>query len=248
MDKGKQLSWAEETGDNTYEFQERVDEAFEEVMEQRGETLPGIPTLLKDAEAIERVLKEPERKTGRPKSDDTDELERELRALGHGSPAIPPRPKGKGKNKPHFSHAQPLTLGPERLGDIDYQESFASQQETAEMREELNGLASRMSHIETILEGLLNERQQLPVHLEQFNIDMTRQLTLMNEKLSSAVEKGLSTTVAQQTAEQITMVASNAHNVLDTIQGDLTADPSPVSRVSQKAPIKGGKKRVKLVQ
>jgi hypothetical protein len=71
---------------------------------------------------------------------------------------------------------------------------------------------------------------------------------LMNEKLSSAVEKGLSTTVAQQTAEQITMVASNAHNVLDTIQGDLTADPSPVSRVSQKAPIKGGKKRVKLVQ
>lgn len=227
--------------DVSEEWQEDANEHIAELMEKRGETVPSIEELTEMSTRIDEALKGEESKPARArgKSDDTDALEQDIRDLGfHDS-----RSTNKGK-KPHYSTFTSQDDG--KPDEHPYQESFTSQQETAEMREEMSGITARLSNMESTLEMVIKERQNLPTHLERITQDINRQFTLMNERLNASIEAGMTTATAQQAAERLQEISTGAEMVLNVVKADLESPPSKNSQTGKKQVITGKKKKIQL--
>jgi hypothetical protein len=74
------------------------------------------------------------------------------------------------------------------------------------------------------------------------------QFTIMNDRLSAAIESGIAPESAQQLSEQVVEMTSSSTKVLETLTEDLQSTPTTKSQVSQTRPITGKKKKVRLVK
>jgi len=224
--------------DATYEWQEGVNDAFEDVMSSRGEGLPDMSVLLKEAEEIERNILsgKPGNKPKETSNDDDLATLMETQEDENLTPTL--------------SKKLSLTDSPEFINrSVDkYQESFASQQETAELREEISSLATRLHNLETTIENLLVERKELPNHLDRLSASINQQFTVMNAKLNSAIESGVMTEQNGQESTQAAEAIGESSRVLEVLSDDLKAQPSKSSQVSMTKPITGKKKKVRLIE
>jgi hypothetical protein len=218
---------------------------FQAEIENRGEQIPLISDLLTEAKDIEKALQEQPAKPvslnvpSLPGSDGTDELISSLAARQKDMDKTPTQGK-----LPHFS---PLELG-KPASDEPYQESFTSQQETAELRSEISDISSRLTNLEAMLEGVIAERKSLPEHMTRLNTNINKQLTLMNDRLNAAIEVGLPAESMAQMSTQAHEIATSSSAVIGTMSSDLQDEPSKHSQTSQTKPITGKKKRVRLIR
>jgi len=233
--KGKAKQMDKHT-DATYEWQEGVNEAFEDVMASRGDVLPDMSSLLKDAEVIEKKLTKADTPQQASSSSALAEEISDLLPDEDKTPVLDSRPRFDDKISSVEETAEP------------YQESFASQQETAEMRDEITILSKRLNNLEITIESILSERKNLPVHLDRLSASINQQFTVMNARLNSAIESGVMSDEAIRESAQAAENIGSSSQVLEAVASDLKAAPTPVSQVSQSKPITGKKKKVRLIE
>lgn len=80
----------------------------------------------------------------------------------------------------------------DEANEENYAESFASQRETSQLREELEAMSEEMRELKSTLAGVLKEREAIPAHMSAIREDINRQMTLMLDKLHSVSESDVS--------------------------------------------------------
>jgi hypothetical protein len=229
--------------EDSFAFQESVNDMVDEILAERQETIPPLPELLGDADAIEKAI-------ANTSGQDVVTKQTSKKSKGKGKakvsdPDITPTATRKPIFNPEGSSGRTQDSDPL---EGDYQESFTSQQETAEIRGEIEMFSGRLMSMEAVLEGLVNERKNLPKHLERLQISLNQQFTVMNERLNAAIESGTIGNTLSQTSQDAGNMAQSASTVIDAIQTDLSSPPSGSSQISQPAVITGGRKKVRLVR
>lgn len=175
--------------------------------------------------------------------DDMAQAERddELRELMSPHQSNPSKFKGKGI-KPHIPAGDYI---PE--DDNEYPESFASQQETAHLREEMEVIMQRLEKHESDMKALLKEREKLPMILGSMREDMNRQLTLMLDKLQIAKETEVKGAAVSSAAATVEEVRSDMHDQLTAASSFAQAPPSSASPIATGQTLRG-KRRFKTVK
>lgn len=255
-------------------WDEDVEEALEATRLARGDTTIDMKALLPEADEIEEVISKAKAKVPQLDPQGTDNLTDLIQAARTKKPA-PLKPPSKsnikqsvpviqkkvfGKkdptlatsHKPHIPAASTLdetASTPDAVTEAnDYQESFASQQEAAEIRHHIESLDNRMLNMETLIESLLQERKGLPAHIDRYREDMNKQLTIIADRLHTALEKNISPNVVEQSKDDVMVLSAESENVLTQLKTDLSVDPSVSSATSLSAPISKLRKKIRVVE
>lgn len=218
-------------------------------------TLPTTKELLREATEIEETLKEVETHSSpsvKPKGKQT-QTDSELQQMISEASDLKPY---KSSPRKHIKQGQKTRLiledrsasASRNSNDEDYQESFTSQQETAEIREHMDSLDARLENMEKMIEGIMVERQNLPRHLELYRSEMNKQMTIISEKLHTALEKNINPEALAQVNKDVEVMGGESDHVLNQLKTDLTAPPTVSSPTSRREPITKQKRRVRVVE
>jgi hypothetical protein len=147
---------------------------------------------------------------------------------------IPPRDRPSSRGRTLFAAVEeehhPRAFSETRISSQEhYQESYASQHETIELREELELLSNRIQNMESTMELVIRERQNLPDHLATLKVSINQQLTLMRDQLHSLVESGVETVDTTSARDVIQAVADESSNTLTAAAQHLAQPPSTSS-------------------
>lgn len=137
--------------------------------------------------------------------------------------------------------------GDEAPVDSSYQESFTSQQESAAMREQIESLNQRMISMEATLEALLAERAHLPDHIKNVQTDLNSQLTIMSDRLYTALERNIDHTALNEASIVIKDARDTSDANLTTIAESTASNPDSTSPIASSVPLSQKKKKVRLV-
>lgn len=129
-----------------------------------------------------------------------------------------------------------------------YQESFTSQQESAEMRHQIESLDTRLMNMETMFEALLAERKGLPKHLDGYREEMNKQLTIMMDRINTALEKDIPSTSLEQAKGDVQTMTGETDHVFCQLTTDAENNPAKDSATSSAAPITKSRRRVRLIK
>jgi len=143
---------------------------------------------------------------------------------------------------------RPATSGTDSQKDTDYQESFTSQEETAQVRHYIESLDARLQVMETMIGSLAAERKGLPRHLDNYREEMNKQLTIMSDRLHTALERNIDPATVAQVNKDITVLGAETDHVFNQLKTDAESEPSKESATSQNAPISKQKKKVRVVE
>jgi uncharacterized protein (UPF0147 family) len=234
--------------EESHQFEESVNDMVDELLEEHGQTVPELSVLLADAEAIEKALAGKSQPNVPHKKHKGAQIEKVSNSKGKGKEITPDLDATPTTPRKPFIHNEHSEISVSDPIDEDYQESFASQMETAEMRGEIESFSVRLTNMESIIEGLLKERTNLPVHLERLNVSINQQFTVMNERLNAAIESNMVGSTLTQTSQDASVLAKSASNIIDTIQTDLNLPPTTSSQISQGQVIVGGRKKVRVIR
>jgi uncharacterized protein YoxC len=239
------------------EWQDDVDEAMALAMETRGESFPPIQDLLKDVAQILPFLPGPateqkdnpiQQGKGKGKtivaevhSDDTEFLESQLQEYADDSPVT----QKAGPSQSALPSKQPY---PSKSKQDVYEESFASQHEASELRDDIASLAERLSSMERIVEGIVAERKNLPAHLTRLSTDINQQFTLLNSRLNAAIEAGMPKESLVQMAAEAKDLKTSSSAVIEVVTDNLNETPTGSSQTSQAKVITGKTKKIRLVR
>jgi chromosome segregation ATPase len=218
-----------------------VFDLIEDTMDKEPKPLPTMKELLDDAKRIERHIriKSDTSDVKQSWSDELEALENEISQMDKGKQreeTLPP--------KPSISF-HPFEGNTQK--DENYQESYASQIETAELRDEVSSIATRLANLEAIIESLVKERSNLPDHLDRITRDISHQFTIMNDRLNSSIETGLGLHTSQQLVDDVVASSSSITGVLETVRNDLVNPPSQLSSITQSKPITSSKRKIRLI-
>uniref|UniRef100_A0AAU7YDF8 Uncharacterized protein n=1 Tax=Exserohilum turcicum mymonavirus 1 TaxID=3229033 RepID=A0AAU7YDF8_9MONO len=95
--------------------------------------------------------------------------------------------KFKGK-EPAIEEEKPIVEDADKDDDGDYAESFATQHETAELREDFEKLSLRFKSLEEKVQLIIKERENLPVILNDMRADLNQSLTAFSDRMYAALE------------------------------------------------------------
>lgn len=137
---------------------------------------------------------------------------------------------------------------PSSADNETYQESFTSQQESAEMRHQIESLDTRLMNMETMFEALLAERKGLPRHLDGYREEMNKQLTIMMDRINTALERDIPSTTLEQTKGDVQTMSGETDYVLCQLTTDAENMPATDSATSSAAPITKSRRRVRLIK
>jgi len=127
-------------------------------------------------------------------------------------------------------------------------ESFTSQRETAEIRNDIEILGKKLTVVERSLEALLKEREALPEHFKKIQESMNRQLTLMTDKINFVLENNAKSEVATVVKETVEAVRTDANENLSAMRSLALAAPSTSSPLAKPGSSLAGKRRFKPVK
>lgn len=154
--------------------------------------------------------------------------------------------------KPKRSATRPSVIikdrKPSTTDDRTYQESFASQQESAEMRHQIEALDTRLMNMENLFESLLTERKGLPKHLDNYREEMNKQLTVMMDRIHTALEQNVPSTTLEQSKSDVKTMTGETEHVFDQLTTDAENEPATGSATSGSAPITKSRRRVRLIK
>jgi len=185
-------------------------------------------------------------------NEDTDE-EQDLDELLHDVADTPTlTSKGFDKTAPRTFTSKEGKLEVHDESDIeeeaDYEESFASQREAAQIREDMEGLSTKIKGMEETIKALLREREGLPSHLASIREDVNSQLTLMLDKLNASLESDLSSSNVQAAISSVRGVQEDTADRLNAAASYASGEPRMSSPLTDpKANLKG-KRRFKAVK
>lgn len=155
------------------------------------------------------------------------------------------KPSATEQKRPSF---KPKDRKPSMADDETYQESFTSQQESAEMRHHIESLDTRLMNMESMFEGLLAERKGLPKHLDNYREEMNKQLTVMMDRIHTALEKDIPASSLEQSKGDIQNMTGETDHVFNQLTTDVENDPSKQSATANTAPITKSRRRVRLIK
>lgn len=234
--------------DDTFKNEAEVDEMFDQALEDGAVPVP-MNELLKGVEQAEAVINnEPNPSLRLPVSEWSEELvspENLDDLIKEASPTTPRMPKPM-VHKPEPTARRMSTKA--AANSSDYQESFASQRETSEMRSELEGISARMANLEATLEIVLSERSTLPKHISTIREDMNQQLTLMMDKLNTTIESGISSSAAQNASEAVVNAADEVSDQFHSLESHATGPPRAKSVLTNPQAKLSGRRRFKPVE
>lgn len=127
-------------------------------------------------------------------------------------------------------------------------ESFTSQRETAEIRNDIEILGKKLTVVERSLEALLKEREALPEHFKKIQESMNKQLTLMADKINYVLENNAKSEVATVVKETVEAVRTDANENLSAMRSLALAAPSTSSPLAKPGASLAGKRRFKPVK
>lgn len=153
--------------------------------------------------------------------------------------------KGKEPMRPSFKAKD---RKPSSADNETYQESFTSQQESAEMRHQIESLDTRLMNMETMFEALLTERKGLPKHLDGYREEMNKQLTIMMDRINTALERDIPSTSLEQAKGDVQTMTGETDHVFNQLTTDAENAPAKDSATSSAAPITKARRRVRLIK
>lgn len=151
--------------------------------------------------------------------------------------SVPSRPSFKAKDRK-----------PSSVDNETYQESYTSQQESAEMRHQIESLDTRLMNMETMFEALLAERKGLPKHLDGYREEMNKQLTIMMDRINTALEKDIPSSSLEQAKGDVQTMTGETDYVFCQLTTDAENNPAKTSATSSAAPITKSRRRVRLIK
>lgn len=132
--------------------------------------------------------------------------------------------------------------------DPPYVESFASQQETSELREQMEDLQAKIKGMEETITALLAERKAIPVHVDKVKEELNRALTVMNGKLQASLEANLQPMAIQGAITTLTAASDAASDVLTATSSFARAPPSAANPLSDSSSRLKGRRAYKAVR
>lgn len=236
--------------DESYKHALEVEDQLSELLETRGATVPPASELLGTVEEIEKRQKVAEGKktdwADDEEPDDVDLLVKDettpLAAMGEF--------KDAGKLHPFVLPPQPPLIEAREAEDEDndYEESFASQKEISQLREEFEVMSDRMNKYEDVIEALLKERENLPVQITAIREDINGQMTLALDKLHSALESDKSPLNVHAAASAVKDVRDISVDRLESASSYLKSAPNKSSPVANAGVELKGKRRYRPVK
>lgn len=231
--------------DETYRDAQKELSEMDEYMEKEHLTVPGVHELLDAVEKLEVVEEEESQRRG-AEGDETAELDELIEdqktpTLKQG---VFSSPSDKGKMKKPM-----LEFVSEKDEEtVDYAESFASQREAAQLREELEAVTQKMQSLEDLVKGLLKEREAIPGHLDNIKSDVNRQLTLMLDKLQGLAESDLPRSSVTAAATTLEAVREETSDKLQAASSYAAAPPKATSPLATPGANLRGKRRFRPVK
>jgi len=226
--------------------------AIDEYIEATGSSVPPVSVLISQINELETSklpddqLKS-EVKVQRNREQDQEELERLLEQERSESNQTPINktlssrydiPKEKPKHEVEEQQEE----------EEDYAESFASQQETAQLREDFDTITHRFETLEAQFNLVMKERQNLPDVINNIRADLNTQLTTFSDKLYSILESQASKQEIQSALATIEEVRNDHSEQLKAASGYLSADPKASSPIVSKGVSLKGKGKFKPVK
>lgn len=143
--------------------------------------------------------------------------------------------------KPKFKDA-------EEAVDDDYEESFATQHETAELRSEMDDLVSEFKQLKSQMDLLMKERANLPALLTSMRHDLNTQLTQFSDKMYKALESHMSNPEVNAALSAVEQAREEQSDQLRTAASFLASDPKPTSPLVVKGASLSGKRKFKPIK
>lgn len=132
--------------------------------------------------------------------------------------------------------------------DDDYEESYASQQETAQLREDFDTITEKFNTLEAQFSLVMKERQNLPEVINNIRADLNTQLTSFSDKLYTILESQASKKDIQTALATIEEVRSEHSDQLKAASGYLSSEPKATSPIVNKGVSLKGKGKFKPVK
>jgi len=148
--------------------------------------------------------------------------------------------------------AKPQVEDPDSNGDDVYEESFASQHETAQLREDMETLTekmeSKLNALSAQFDLVMKERELLPGIINTIRADTNAQLTEFSDKLYTLLESQPSTKEIQSTLATVDRIKTEQSDQLRSAAGYLSSDPKPSSPLVQTGVSLKGKGKFKPIK
>lgn len=224
--------------------------AIDEYMETTGASVPPVSELISQIDKLE-TSKLPddqlESEVEQGKQEEQSELEQLLEQENAESSKV--QIAKSSPRRPFVQRKKPVQVVEEQDDDDeDYPESFASQQETAQLREDFDTITHRFEALEAQFELVMKERQNLPDVINNIRADLNTQLTTFSDKLYSILESQASKQEIQSALATIEEVRSDHSEQLKAASGYLSSDPKPTSPIVSKGISLKGKGKFKPVK
>lgn len=220
--------------EETYGHAQEVEEQISDLMERRGDKVPEISELLDLVNNVAQKTEDPATEEERDIRED-EELDDLL--AQEVTPTLPNRQRIPGIQKP------PVIEEEENEDDNDYEESFASQREISQLRDDFEALTERVAKYETLINVMLKERENLPVQLTSIREDINGQMTLALDKLNTALESDASPLNIQAAASAMQEVRDSSADKLQSASSFLQDKPNPASPLATSGASLKGKRR-----
>lgn len=220
----------------SYKEAQHEEDALEEAMKAENVAMPSMEKMSDVLNRMQLESKE-ENSTIRGEDDDLEDL------LEEKTPVLPSfdvfeTPKEK----------QIAADGTHEQEEENYAESFASQRETSQLREEIEMMSEEMKSLKTTISSLLKEREALPGHLSTIREDINQQMTLMLSKLHSALESDVSTSNVKAASAAIADVKDRSSDRLLAAEDYAKDKPRENSPLANKGSDLKGKRRFRPVK
>lgn len=221
------------------EFEEEQ-QAVEEYMEDQGIAVPPISELLSRVSHIDTSVVPADDEKHRTDDRKTDELASLLEQEREDSLKTP-------VNQPPEASREHISDN-DQNDDDDYEESFASQKETSQLREDFDFITSKFTDLETKFDLVMKERQNLPDVINNIRADLNTQLSSFSEKLYSILESQASKKDIQTALATIEEVRSEHSDQLKSASGYLASEPKASSPLVSRGISLKGKGKFKPVK
>lgn len=218
----------------------REGDELADAMEKTGMTMPSMSEINEGLGVISDQMESGKGK--REWADDDDELEGLLNEEATPVQTSHEFPKREESKPVEVDISSP---DPE---EGDYAESFASQRETSQLREELEMMSDEMKELKATIAGVLKEREALPHHLTSIREDINRQMTLMLEKLHFSNETHVSSTNVDAVTTALNTVRDESVERLNAAADYASDKPRVTSPLANQGTELKGKRRFRPVK
>lgn len=203
-------------------------------------TMPSMEEINKGLGVISQKMNEGKDK--REWADDDEELED---LLNEEATPVQPSQEFSTLSKERPEEVDITSPGPK---EADYAESFASQRETSQLREELEMMSDEMKELKATIAGVLKEREALPHHLTSIREDINRQMTLMLEKLHFTTESQIASSNVNAVTTALNTVKEESSERLAAAADYATDKPRVTSPLANPGAELKGKRRFRPVK